>query len=159
MARRQYGTACRRAGEQLRPGLPALAAMFFVPPFAAPRGFSFGNTAFVQRVTFYWPGIVVPDALIGMHIARAVHPSATPRRVVDEHRMRAPIEAAHAPAPRPEKRPDRHAETKVDRATHHESGPGREEHDSGVISRDHDKIGPNGSDGDVGPGAHHDLRA
>ena len=60
---------------------------------------------------------------IGMHINSAIGPGASPRRVVNEQHVSAPVKAAHSPTPRTESRCNDGTETKTDSSAHHNSRP------------------------------------
>ena len=87
------------------------------------------------RPSFHWTAHDQPvafDAIcalpmmpigIGMHINSAIGPGASPRRVVNEQHVSAPVKAAHSPTPRTESRCNDGTETKTDSSAHHNSRP------------------------------------
>src|SRR5580658_8230965 len=75
------------------------------------------------------------DALVRMHVGGAIDPRPAPWMVVDEHGVRAPIEAAEtgAPAPWPEERANGDPKAEADRATDRESRTRCEEHHRRIV--------------------------
>jgi hypothetical protein len=64
------------------------------------RGASFFRAASDQPVAFHARrGAPAMHSGVGMGIEGAVRPGASPRRVVDEDRVRAPVKAGEAPSP------------------------------------------------------------
>src|SRR3984957_132957 len=107
-------------------------------PKAAPPSFHW--TAHDQPVAF--------DAIcalpmmpigIGMHINSAIGPGASPRRVVNEQHVSAPVKAAHSPTPRTESRCNDGTETKTDSSAHDDSRPRRKKNHQRIVGRHTDE--------------------
>src|ERR1700722_11348414 len=99
------------------------------------------------------------DGGVGMNVGGPIAPIPAPARVVQEHCVRAPVEAnpSASPSPRTEEPADAHAEAELDCAADHEAGPRRKEHDRGIVVGNHDKPRVDGHDGDIGSAADYDL--
>ena len=94
---------------------------------------------------------------IGMHINSAIGPDASPRRVVDEQHVSAPVKAAHSPTPGTESRRNDGAETKTDRSTDDNSAPRRIENHEWIIDRHADECRIHRVDLNVGTTGHDDF--
>src|ERR1700733_2824300 len=94
---------------------------------------------------------------VGMHIDAAVGPDTSPRRVVDEHHVSAPVKAAHSPTPRTESRCNDGTETKTDSSAHHNSRPRWIENHEWVIHRYADECRIHRLDLNIGTAGHDDF--
>jgi len=77
----------------------------------------FGFAPSGQLGTFHTEGWLPPIQIaIRMHLDVAVAPNASPRRVVDERRVCAPLKVGNSPSPRTRSRGDSDVEAKADRS-------------------------------------------
>src|ERR1700688_4971016 len=76
-------------------------------------------------------GLPSVQLAVRMHIDAAVGPDTSPRRVVDEHHVCAPVKAAQTPSPRTKCRGNGDAEAKADSGAHDDSLPRRKKTTSG----------------------------
>src|SRR5262249_13600227 len=135
-----------------------LPAMLFHSLPAGPRGLALARRAFLQLVPLCGPRTAIAWHGIRMHIRSAIHPSAVPARIVDEHAVLIPAEPVHAPSPGPERRANGDAKTKADRAAHKETGPWRSEYDQWIIVRHDHECGVRRQNLDVGAAIDDNLR-
>src|SRR5207247_1398071 len=138
---------------------PALCtpAMFFHSAAASYR-FPLTGRALLQLMLLYAARRFVALYGVGVSVRGPIDPSAGPRVVVDDHRMRIPREAVVAPAPGPERRSDRDAEPEVDRATPKEARPRAGKNDERVVVRHADECRVHRHDFDIGARGHDHLR-
>src|ERR1700722_14681421 len=100
---------------------------------------------------------VSPHAGVRMRVRSPVTPASPPRLVIDDHGVPVPVKTIVAPAPRPEKSPDRYAESEANRPAHNDARSRREEHNSRIVIWHHDKTRIHGRDGDIWPAANDNL--
>jgi hypothetical protein len=87
---------------------------------------SYQWTTHDQPVAFHAVcGLPPVQLAVGMHMDAAVGPDMSPRRVVDEHHVCAPVNAAQTPSPRTKCRGNGDAEAKADSGAHDDSRPWR----------------------------------
>src|ERR1700676_236203 len=94
---------------------------------------------------------------IGMHINTAIGPGASPRRVVNEQHVSAPVKAAHSPTPRTESRCNDGTETKTDSSAHDNSRPRWIENHEWVIDGYADECRIHRLDLNIGTARHDDF--
>ena len=84
-------------------------------------------------------GLPPVQLAVGMYIDAAVGPDTSPRRVVDEHHVCAPVKAAQTPSPRTKCRGNGDAEAKADSGAHNDSRPRRKKNHQRIVGRHTDE--------------------
>src|ERR1700688_4544661 len=116
------------------PLTPVLSVVLFWTWMAHARRVPFFFAARDQPVPFHAVcGLPPVQLAVGMHIDAAVGPDTSPRRVVDEHHVCAPVKAAHSPTPRTESRCNDGTETKADSGAHDDSRQRRKKNHKGMV--------------------------